>query len=51
MTSRPASWNGTDASLGRADQLAALRQGPPIFLSVRPGDRKADVGYGKGRIR
>ena len=31
----------------RADQLAALRQGPPVIESVRPWDRTAGVGYGK----
>jgi hypothetical protein len=30
MTPHPATLNGTDASLGRAGQLAALKQGLPI---------------------
>jgi len=31
----------------RADQLAALRQGPPVVLSVCPWGRTAGVDYGK----
>ena len=34
---RPASLNAENASRGRAGQLAALRQGPPIHESVHPG--------------
>ena len=36
LTPHPASLNGTDAHLRRADQLAALRQGPPNNKSVHP---------------
>ena len=31
----------------RADQLAVLRQGPPVDESVRPWGRTAGVGYRK----
>ena len=37
-------WDGTDANLRKADQLATLRQGLPIDSSVRPGGQPAGVG-------
>jgi hypothetical protein len=43
MTPRQASWDGTDASLGRADQLAALKQGLPDDQSARPWGLSAGV--------
>ena len=43
LTPCSADEDGTDAR-GRADQLAALRQGPQDHMSVRPGDRTAGVG-------
>ncbi len=36
VTPRPAALDGTDASLRRAGQLAALIQGPPDDLRVHP---------------
>jgi hypothetical protein len=46
ITPRQASFDGTDANLRRAGQLAALRQGPPDDLSVRPraGRKASDLG-------
>jgi len=44
LTPRPATFNGTNAGW-RADQLAALRQGPPNKKSVRPLGRTAGVGH------
>ena len=44
LTPRPVSSEGTDASHRRAGQLAALKQGPPSDVSVRPGGRAAGVG-------
>ena len=52
LTPRPASWERTDASLRRADQLAepvlsfveGLKQGPPADESVRPLGQTAGVG-------
>jgi hypothetical protein len=43
VTPRPASFNGTDANFWRADQLAALKQGPPNNKSVHPAGRAAGV--------
>ena len=34
------------ASHGRADQLAALTQGPPVYESVHPWGRAVGVGHG-----
>jgi len=34
----------------RARQLATLKQGPPIYQSVRPQSRTAGVGQGRGRF-
>ena len=36
VTPRPATSDGADASLRRADQLALLKQGPPVVSSVPP---------------
>ena len=44
LSPRPASSNVANASRGRAGQLAALRQGPPIHESVHPRGRVAGVG-------
>ena len=44
VTPRPATLEGTDASLRRAGQLAGLRQGPPDDLSVRAGRKASDLG-------
>jgi hypothetical protein len=44
VTPRQASLDGTDASLRRADQLAALRQGLLNHRSVRPLSLSAGVG-------
>ncbi|WP_443147739.1 hypothetical protein [Nitrospira sp.] len=46
VTPRPATLDGTDASLKRAGQLAELRQGPPDDLSVRPraGRKASELG-------
>jgi hypothetical protein len=41
---RSATFNRADASPRRADQLAGLRQGPQIFLSVSPVGRPAGGG-------
>jgi len=43
MTPRPALSEGTNASFRRADQLAALTQGPPDDLSVRPCSRTGGI--------
>ena len=43
LTPRLARSDGNDADLGRADQLAALKQGPPENKSVRPEGRPAGV--------
>ena len=43
VTPHPASLNGTDDHPRRADQLAALRQGPPNNKSVHPWGRSAGV--------
>jgi len=45
MTPHPATLDGMDAR-GRADQLAALRQGPPVDMSVQPEGRTEGVGEG-----
>ncbi len=44
LSPRPASSNAANASRGRAGQLAALRQGPPIHMSVHPWGRVAGAG-------
>ena len=44
LSPRPATLDGMDANLGRADQLATLRQGPPGGTSVHPEARTAGVG-------
>ena len=44
VTPRLASLERTDASFRRADQLAALRQGPPVDQSVPPWGQTAGVG-------
>ncbi|PJA77944.1 MAG: hypothetical protein CO149_06770 [Nitrospirae bacterium CG_4_9_14_3_um_filter_51_5] len=52
LTPRPASWEGRDAGLRRADQLAesilslveGLTQGPPADESVPPLGQTAGVG-------
>ncbi len=49
LTPRPASLNETDARFGRADQLAALRQGPPVYEGVLTEGRAAGVGIGRGK--
>ncbi len=36
VTPRLASWEWTDANLRRADQLAGLTQGPPVYEGVPP---------------
>ena len=41
------SWERTDASLRRADQLAPLKQGPPNAKSVPPLGQTAGVGEEK----
>ena len=48
LTPRPVSSEWTDANPRRAGQLAALKQGPPSDVSVRPGVRAAGVGQWKG---
>ena len=48
LTPRPVSSEWTDANPRRAGQLAALKQGPPSDVSVRPGGRAAGVGQWKG---
>jgi hypothetical protein len=44
LTPRLASLVQMDASLGRADQLAVLKQGPPAYESVPPLGQTAGVG-------
>ena len=44
---RPGEMAGTLPPLIMGNQLAGLRQGPPIFLSVNPDGRAAGVGYEK----
>jgi len=44
LTPRLASFERTDASLRRADQLASLTQGPPADESVPPLGQPAGVG-------
>ena len=44
LTPRPASLKRTDASLGRAVQLATLKQGPPTDESVPHLGQTAGVG-------
>ena len=51
MTPRSAILDGTDANLRRAVQLAALRQGPPVFKCVRPEDQTEGVEYGGAGMR
>ena len=48
VTPHPASSDKTNAGHGRADQLAALAQGPPVHESVHPRGRKAGVGERRG---
>nr|HQU29581.1 hypothetical protein [Nitrospirales bacterium] len=48
VTPRPASSDGTDASYGRAGQLAWLKQGPQEGQSVRLVSRTAGVERGRG---
>ena len=43
LTPRLASWERTDASLRRADQLAPLKHGPPGHESVPPLGQTAGV--------
>ena len=47
LTPRLALGERTDASLGRADQLAPLKQGPPADESVPPLSQTAGVGAGE----
>ena len=47
LTPRPASSDETNASHGRAGQLAVLKQGPPDNGSVRLWDRAVGAGQGK----
>ncbi|WP_342348816.1 hypothetical protein [uncultured Nitrospira sp.] len=47
LTPRPAASDETNAGLGRAGQLAVLKQGPPVDGSVRLWDRTAGVGEWK----
>jgi len=52
LTSRPTLLHSVDASYGRADQLAVLKQGPPVRLSVHPwgrGGRRRLEGRGEYR--
>jgi len=48
MTPRPTSSDWADPEHGKAGQLAALRQGPPIDESVRPDGRASGVGQWEG---
>ena len=48
VTPRPVSLDWTDASHGRAGQLAVLKQGPPRNKSVGPGGRAAGVEQCEG---
>jgi len=48
LTPRPFLSEWTDANHRRAGQLAALKQGPPSDVSVRPGERAAGVGQWEG---
>jgi hypothetical protein len=44
IDAQSASFNGTDANLRRAGQLATLKQGPPVDESVPPLGQTAGVG-------
>ena len=46
-TPSPASSDETNAGLGRAGQLAVLKQSPPVDGSVRLLDRTAGAGQGE----
>jgi len=48
LTPHPASSEKANAGYGRADQLAELRQGPPVHESVRLWGRMAGVGQRRG---
>ncbi len=48
VTPRPGTSEWTYANHRRAGQLAALKQGPPSDVSVRPGRRAAGCGQWEG---